>query len=422
MFIYFNQNKLAYHKGQLVPFFIAFIIVLLMTALVTVNIGKVGLIKTYSSNAADAGTLAGGSVMATVFNTQAVMNSELIVAYETFYASMAVSVGIIIAAMWTGSAGCAAAGCCGPYNCVCCPSSCGLGVGVAITGITGAALALIAFQAKQFFYYKTMKEQAIKGREDAIKAAYRYAFLNSGISSKLKGCQLEETGLCDDCEDGCERDCKGECGEDSICLDTCSREELTCLVNNCQSQQADFQLELKDVGSAPTAEYSWLDGQERDHKVHVGVETEEVGTYSLKVPLSPTAGLLTLLYLARAQAVIAGGWCNCCPLGEIYIVPAAKLVTIETLAVLAGLVPAWNFDASGFAMVMFPICWVRDIGHNRLLAVTTWQEHEGQDYGLMGQTEYPHIESYSQVDFRGDGDIDPPRPYFDATIIETDGL
>jgi len=426
MFIYFNQNKLAYHKGQLVPFFIVFIVVLLIAALVTVNIGKVGLIKTYSSNAADAGALAGGSVMATVFNTQALMNSEMIVAYEMFYALMAVQVGIIIAAMWVAASTCMGTPpcyCCG-YGCPCdscCPQPlCHTSTGYAIVGLKAAIVALIAFQVKQFFYYKIMKEQAMDGRDSAIEVAYRYAFLNSGISSKLKSCRLEDTGLCDDCEDDCERDCKQECGDDNNCLDACSREELTCLVDNCQSQQAEFQLWLKDIGSVPTAEYTWLDGQERNHQVYVGIDTHDVGTYKLKLPALPTAALVALLYVAYGVAVASAVSCNCCPLLSGGMTLAAKYVTLDTLAVLAGLIPAWDFDASGLAMVMFPICWVTEIDHNRLLAVTTRQEHEGEDYGVMGQTAYPRIESYSQVDFRGNGKIYRPDPYFDATIIKTD--
>ena len=421
MFIYFNEQKLAFHKGQLVPFFIVFIILLLIAALVTVNIGKVGLIKTYSSNAADAGALAGGSVMATVFNTQALMNSEMIVAYEMFYALMAAQVGIIIAAVWIAALACTAPICCPWPNCACCPNPlCATSAGVAITAIKAAMVALIAFQVRQFFYYKIMKEQAIDGRDSAIEAAYRYAFLNSGISSKLKSCRLEDTGLCDDCEEACQRNCQEECGDDSDCLDICSRKELNCLVDNCQSQQAEFQLWLKDIGSPPTAEYTWLDGQERDHKVYVGVDTEEVGTYELKLPALPTAALLVFLHAAFIGAGVALGACACCPTTAVVGAEAATTVTVDTLAVLAGLIPAWEFDASGLAMVMFPICWVTDINHDRLLAVTTRQEHEGQDYGVMGRTTYPRIESYSQVDFRDNGEIYSPNPYFDATIIKTD--
>jgi len=422
MFIYFNENKLAYHKGQLAPFFIVFIIILLIAALVTVNIGKVGLIKTHTSNAADAGALAGGSVMATVFNTQAVMNSEMIVAYETFYASMAVTVGIIIAASWAAVGPCAGnccpchSGCCG-----CCPSAgCISYTGYAISGLLAAVVALIAFQVRQFYYYKIMKERAIEGRENANEAAYRYAFLNSGISSKLKSCRLEDTILCDDCEDGCERDCRKECGDDNTCLKTCSREELNCLVNNCQSQRAEFQLWLKDIGSAPTAEYTWLDGQGRDHKVHVGIDNEEVGTYKLKLPALPTAALVAFLIFSRGRAQVANGACSVCPCSTAAISAAAASITGWTLVTLAGLIPAWDFDASGFVMVMFPICWVTDINHNRLVGLTTWQEHEGEDFGSMGETKYPHIESYSLVNFEGNGEIYDPDPYFDATIIQTD--
>ena len=179
------------------------------------------------------------------------------------------------------------------------------------------------------------------------------------------------------------------------------------------------------IGSSAvtSGDYIWKDGQKRNHQVHVEVDTEEVGTYKLRLPALPTAALLVLLYAARKQAVKAKTCCVCCPKGAVTCVtPAAKVIAWETLAVLTGLIPAWDFDASGFVMVMFPICWVTEINHNRLLGVITWQEHEGQDYGVMGQTTYPRIESSSQVDFRGNGKIYPPDPHFDVTIIKTDEL
>ena len=388
MFIYFNKNKLAYHKGQLAPFFIVFIILLLIAALVTVNIGKIGLIKTHSSNAADAGALAGGSVMATVFNAQAIMNSEMIVAYETFYASMAVLIGVIITSMWWAVAACGVNDC-GDITC-CSSSGCASAIGIAIKGTYAAIIALIAFQVRQFFYYKTMKRQAMDGRDDAIEAAYRYAFLNSGIGRAL---------------------ISGEPPSDP--------EEYEGDINNYSDTFNDW-----IQGSAVTSgDYIWKDGQERNHQVHVDVDTEEVGTYKLKLPALPTAVLLAFLYdcLTTGLAIESAG-CPDCPCTEPAMIGMVAVSTIFALAVLAGLFPAWNFDASGFAMVMFPICWVTNINHNRLLAVTTWQEHEGQDYGVMGQTTYPHIESYSQTDFRGNGKIYSPDPHFDVTIIKTDEL
>lgn len=292
-------------------------------------------------------------------------------------------------------------------------------------GLTAAEIALIAFQTRQFYYYKIMKKQAIAGRNSAIETACRYAFLNSGISSKLKSCRLEDISLCDGCEEACARGCKQECGDDDDCLDTCSREELNCLIDNCQSQQAEFQLWLKDLGSAESVEYTWIDGQGRGHKVHVGADgcpmIESVNSYKLRLTVLPTAALLALLDSAHTVAsVSAMSACRCCPAAAGVAAAAAGAAAADLSALLAGLLPGLNFDASGFVEVMFPICWVTDINHNRLVGVPTWQEHEGEDYGSMGETEYPHIESFSVVNFRDDGEIYYPYPYFDAAIIKTD--
>ena len=52
-------------RGQIAPLLIAIIVILLIAIMVTVNIGKLSLLKTGVSNAADAGALAGASAMAT---------------------------------------------------------------------------------------------------------------------------------------------------------------------------------------------------------------------------------------------------------------------------------------------------------------------------------------------------------------------
>lgn len=52
-------------KGQITPFLIAVIVILLSAIMITVNLGKVSMTKTNTANAADAGALAGASVMAT---------------------------------------------------------------------------------------------------------------------------------------------------------------------------------------------------------------------------------------------------------------------------------------------------------------------------------------------------------------------
>lgn len=59
------RKQLFLQRGQIAPLLIAIIVILLIAIMVTVNIGKLSLLKTGVSNAADAGALAGASAMAT---------------------------------------------------------------------------------------------------------------------------------------------------------------------------------------------------------------------------------------------------------------------------------------------------------------------------------------------------------------------
>lgn len=63
--ICFRKNK---KKGQIAPFLIAVIVILLIALMVTVNLGKISLTKTSTANSADAGALAGASTMANGLN------------------------------------------------------------------------------------------------------------------------------------------------------------------------------------------------------------------------------------------------------------------------------------------------------------------------------------------------------------------
>lgn len=55
--------------GQVTPFMLGVIAILIVALMITVNIGKVGLIKTNTQNAADAGALAGASLIANGLNS-----------------------------------------------------------------------------------------------------------------------------------------------------------------------------------------------------------------------------------------------------------------------------------------------------------------------------------------------------------------
>lgn len=64
IFQYFSKNKANYNKkGQVFPFLIGVICVIIILTMVTVNLGQIGIFKTDVSNAADSAALAGASVL-----------------------------------------------------------------------------------------------------------------------------------------------------------------------------------------------------------------------------------------------------------------------------------------------------------------------------------------------------------------------
>ena len=63
-------------KGQITPLLIVIMVVLLILALVTINVGRIGLDKTYSSTAADAGALGAASIYAAAFNELTLDNQQ----------------------------------------------------------------------------------------------------------------------------------------------------------------------------------------------------------------------------------------------------------------------------------------------------------------------------------------------------------
>lgn len=63
MLIKISANKARYDKGQIFPFLIALIVVIIIIAMITLNLGQIGVFKTDMSNAADAAALAGASTL-----------------------------------------------------------------------------------------------------------------------------------------------------------------------------------------------------------------------------------------------------------------------------------------------------------------------------------------------------------------------
>ncbi len=475
MFIYFNQNKLAYHKGQLAPFFIVFIILVIIAALVTVNIGKVAKTKIYSGNAADAGVLAAASTMASAFNYIAVANSQMKVNYQYFFGLASISFGIgyvkAATAMASTNTGVTAAGtACGCT--VCCPQPCGwvstcpcfaTACAAAVTALEAAAAALgtfvttmeslivqvTSFYWLQFEFYKMIRENIDDYYQSALESGYSFAFSNSGISSKLQDCGLEDSSLCDTCEADCQVDCDDRCGDrdDYLidekhlydeCMDTCSREELNCLINNCQSHRGEYSLWLKDeidgVSNQEIINYEWLDGQERSHDVSTQVVIDPVDDYVLKHTVLPFIGVIALLTTARftaasaATTLAAAAGVACAHASACEVAGAATGTNSLQIGALsasvaahAGLAVNGTFTSSSDSDAWpYIIYRIDDVPHNKLVDVYQTQRHQGADLGAWS-TEYPLTTSSSRASFAGQGSIDY-GPDYDATIISTDFL
>jgi len=385
MFRAFNLNKFRYEKGQLLPVFIVILAVLIIMALVTVNLGKISMTKTYTSNAADAGALAGGSVMAGVFNQQSVTNNNsLVINHTMFMAEM-----FTLAAAASASAFAAAAICSSTPPELCGPSGvCEVLAGAASKSIKAAMISLVAFQVAQVFTYLSMKEGAMTGRENAIRTAYQYAFSNSGIGTKLIP--------------GAYKDADTPRGNE----------------NNYSDSFTDF---MKNKDLVTSGVYSWEDGQGRAHVVTVNVDTHDVDTYLLQYCVLPylavEAYLASQALPAAAKLLVDCAECPCTA-GPAYM--AAMKVTVAMLAAAAGTLPYGPLmEHNLFGDIAFLIAWVDDIDHDRLFYVTSWQTHgDPYDYDSLWKARYPKIGSRSKVNFKGEGTIYPFGPKFDSDIEE----
>ena len=73
---HFDNNKSI--KGQITPFLIVILVILLAASIATVNIGRISIDKTSANNSADAGALASASAYAGAFNSLASMNETIL--------------------------------------------------------------------------------------------------------------------------------------------------------------------------------------------------------------------------------------------------------------------------------------------------------------------------------------------------------
>ena len=298
MLTYFHKNKLNYKKGQLAPFFILILVVLIVMAMVTVNLSKVAFIKTDSSNAVDSGALAAGSVMANVFNAVASANSQMETLYWEFLGLVSISFtyALIISLPLAYTSATSALASATSAAEIACSSPCGA-VGLATEAVTSTTTALswltefirttrgiiasvTAFSIMQYHFYLSIRDMAEKGRLQGIAIGHRLAFINSGIGSKLKeGSPPEEI----------------------------TEQEQKNNYRNEFSRFLDEEIGVKEDKTiiAVNAEYTypWEDGQHRKHYVRVRVDIDPVDTFNLRVAVLPTA--LELAFLGTSLYPLA---------------------------------------------------------------------------------------------------------------------
>lgn len=130
--------------GQVTPFTIAIIVVLLMALMVAVNIGKVGLFRINASNAADSGALAGGTLHTNTLNAIGYINSDMQINWLSVQATFAYPVTVC-------------------YE-------------------RARYLTWIAFMATQAYYFAEAERIGNEGYDEARNQAYKLAFSNAGIS------------------------------------------------------------------------------------------------------------------------------------------------------------------------------------------------------------------------------------------------
>jgi len=222
-FAWFSENKQFKKRngvsGQITPFLLVVLVILLIAAIATINIGRVSLDKTCSANAADAGSLAAASIYATAFNNLAQANANMEDSFDIAYISnyevtyLEAQDYMNEAIMYTLVAIALMESAIGGY-----PTMCSVwGTGLRIAAIeTAAALALEqAYQALLAFNYCVQVMESItesfhesqwkafcnsvvsmdSAYESSYNSGFTYAFSNSCISSKLSDTQNDEFSL-----------------------------------------------------------------------------------------------------------------------------------------------------------------------------------------------------------------------------------
>ncbi len=150
---FFSKYKAKYHqeKGQVFPFLIAVAVAIIIMIMITVNLGQVGVYKTETSNAADAGALAGASVISGTLLGLG-MRSDYLLGY-----AMMMFIGMVLAIVWW-----------------------------AWYGVVVAVMIYLAYIIHAITQYEYAMGDSRLGWTSAKQTAMKYAFNNAGVDEPRK--------------------------------------------------------------------------------------------------------------------------------------------------------------------------------------------------------------------------------------------
>jgi len=257
MLIYLSINKTNYRSGQMAPFFIAILAILIIATLITVNVGKIALIRTHTTNGSDAGGLALGSVMATVFDSIAAASESMDIIRETYHAYLdgyydvaydyymtALVLAISAEVLAAVTLGVVYASACATLAMIII-ATISLTLACNYMSRFNATISVIADTVQSFYetqrdYYQSLRDSIDEAVDSAIQTAHKFVFYNSAIS-----------------------------------LPDYNKEGWS----HSSDDYDDF---LESIGSGGSYTFSWTDGHSRNHSVTSRVNVAKVVTYTLQ--------------------------------------------------------------------------------------------------------------------------------------------
>lgn len=256
-------------SGQIIPFLLVVMVVLLIAAIAVIQIGKVSIDKTYTDNAADAGSLAVASNLAAAFNNLTYDNYAAMINFENYRdivenelfpeANYYLTQGsLCVKATFVGTSLGAALTAASIFLPFCADIVADAGAialfsnaedySVKAVDLISAYLIMIDMMSStielcyndQLQRYTNINDNLVNSYLNAKKEGFKYAFSNSGIESKLSDAQADQ-------------------------------------FNNWLITDMSKEVEAGNT----TIKYSWSDKNSKNHEVSVTLELPKIKNYIL---------------------------------------------------------------------------------------------------------------------------------------------